>query len=126
MIRRPPRSTRTDTLFPYTTLFRSLGTHISLSDGQLPPSPERIGDGQARDRRSRRYPNSEQDERASCTDHHQRSQNSKAHQRRYTGEPAPGEIETAPTRARECLCVYNSEIAFTFTKQKYKNHQTQT
>src|SRR3546814_9800242 len=29
MIRRPPRSTRTDTLFPYTTLFRSLA---DLSD----------------------------------------------------------------------------------------------
>src|SRR3546814_3670572 len=27
MIRRPPRSTRTDTLFPYTTLFRSQGRH---------------------------------------------------------------------------------------------------
>src|SRR3546814_2350897 len=26
MIRRPPRSTRTDTLFPYTTLFRSCGS----------------------------------------------------------------------------------------------------
>src|SRR3546814_3225594 len=26
MIRRPPRSTRTDTLFPYTTLFRSIDT----------------------------------------------------------------------------------------------------
>src|SRR3546814_15388263 len=26
MIRRPPRSTRTDTLFPYTTLFRSVST----------------------------------------------------------------------------------------------------
>src|SRR3546814_16195580 len=26
MIRRPPRSTRTDTLFPYTTLFRSLSS----------------------------------------------------------------------------------------------------
>src|SRR3546814_3730271 len=26
MIRRPPRSTRTDTLFPYTTLFRSPGS----------------------------------------------------------------------------------------------------
>src|SRR3546814_1343694 len=25
MTRRPPRSTRTDTLFPYTTLFRSVG-----------------------------------------------------------------------------------------------------
>src|SRR3546814_12243220 len=28
MIRRPPRSTRTDTLFPYTTLFRSHGERI--------------------------------------------------------------------------------------------------
>src|SRR3546814_6795008 len=28
MIRRPPRSTRTDTLFPYTTLFRSIFTNI--------------------------------------------------------------------------------------------------
>src|SRR3546814_3450929 len=27
MIRRPPRSTRTDTLFPYTTLFRSRKLH---------------------------------------------------------------------------------------------------
>src|SRR3546814_16976371 len=27
MIRRPPRSTRTDTLFPYTTLFRSADRH---------------------------------------------------------------------------------------------------
>src|SRR3546814_9130342 len=27
MIRRPPRSTRTDTLFPYTTLFRAGGEH---------------------------------------------------------------------------------------------------
>src|SRR3546814_10757616 len=27
MIRRPPRSTRTDTLFPYTTLFRSWTTY---------------------------------------------------------------------------------------------------
>src|SRR3546814_10971469 len=28
MIRRPPRSTRTDTLFPYTTLFRSIINHL--------------------------------------------------------------------------------------------------
>src|SRR3546814_7598727 len=28
MIRRPPRSTRTDTLFPYTTLFRSELAHV--------------------------------------------------------------------------------------------------
>src|SRR3546814_13331502 len=31
MIRRPPRSTRTDTLFPYTTLFRSAG--LALGGG---------------------------------------------------------------------------------------------
>src|SRR3546814_3619210 len=55
MIRRPPRSTRTDTLFPYTTLFRSLAlprkrhskifTNVSAthcpSDSDLPhPSGE--------------------------------------------------------------------------------------
>src|SRR3546814_1558034 len=38
MIRRPPRSTRTDTLFPYTTLFRSLkkkGTFCSRNQSCL-------------------------------------------------------------------------------------------
>src|SRR3546814_1174750 len=34
MIRRPPRSTRTDTLFPYTTLFRA---ESALVDGGLQP-----------------------------------------------------------------------------------------
>src|SRR3546814_16940066 len=33
MIRRPPRSTRTDTLFPYTTLFRSLLIHLMHTIG---------------------------------------------------------------------------------------------
>src|SRR3546814_1208251 len=31
MIRRPPRSTRTDTLFPYTTLFRSILRRVELN-----------------------------------------------------------------------------------------------
>src|SRR3546814_20849104 len=31
MIRRPPRSTRTDTLFPYTTLFRSCGLFSKIT-----------------------------------------------------------------------------------------------
>src|SRR3546814_11184224 len=34
MIRRPPRSTRTDTLFPYTTLFRSHDYGIGLFDSE--------------------------------------------------------------------------------------------
>src|SRR3546814_13995450 len=37
MIRRPPRSTRTDTLFPYTTLFRSADQFAAV------PAVERIG-----------------------------------------------------------------------------------
>src|SRR3546814_5085015 len=41
MIRRPPRSTRTDTLFPYTTLFRSIARRLILVQGRrallLPP-----------------------------------------------------------------------------------------
>src|SRR3546814_11398863 len=40
MIRRPPRSTRTDTLFPYTTLFRSgprPAWRGDLEEGQLEP-----------------------------------------------------------------------------------------
>src|SRR3546814_14001966 len=42
MIRRPPRSTRTDTLFPYTTLFRSPSAPRSWVDEANPAyaSPE--------------------------------------------------------------------------------------
>src|SRR3546814_9199493 len=35
MIRRPPRSTRTDTLFPYTTLFRSAGAVDGLAQARV-------------------------------------------------------------------------------------------
>src|SRR3546814_9326444 len=43
MIRRPPRSTRTDTLFPYTTLFRSTVSTLRsfvrflIARGECPP-----------------------------------------------------------------------------------------
>src|SRR3546814_8074592 len=50
MIRRPPRSTRTDTLFPYTTLFRSLDAlrmrfcaQTGGGDGEGTDSPEFAG-----------------------------------------------------------------------------------
>src|SRR3546814_3021176 len=63
MIRRPPRSTRTDTLFPYTTLFRSdladLPILCSRGGGEDDAPPlailvERIGIGHAQ-RRDRCY-----------------------------------------------------------------------
>src|SRR3546814_14263617 len=39
MLRRPPRSTRTDTLFPYTTLFRSAGISQRLLADRLIKRP---------------------------------------------------------------------------------------
>src|SRR3546814_7073532 len=49
MIRRPPRSTRTDTLFPYTTLFRSVGETTRLfrylQDSKAPNQYLIIGSG---------------------------------------------------------------------------------
>src|SRR3546814_7272943 len=43
MIRRPPRSTRTDTLFPYTTLFRSpkLSVRLFVHPGSSPGPRQR-------------------------------------------------------------------------------------
>src|SRR3546814_16410258 len=50
MIRRPPRSTRTDTLFPYTTLFRSRGAvRRALHAGRADQA--RLGAGRAGDDR---------------------------------------------------------------------------
>src|SRR3546814_3357687 len=43
MIRRPPRSTRTDTLFPYTTLFRSPDRGADAG-GRFPKLPGRMAD----------------------------------------------------------------------------------
>src|SRR3546814_1404486 len=60
MIRRPPRSTRTDTLFPYTTLFRSerLGRPVGRKDaeGQVPCRVDEPGQaGQSGDDRSEEH-----------------------------------------------------------------------
>src|SRR3546814_2228546 len=47
MIRRPPRSTRTDTLFPYTTLFRSRRRCGCQANPTRPPTPQRPAPGQS-------------------------------------------------------------------------------
>src|SRR3546814_4923215 len=59
MIRRPPRSTRTDTLFPYTTLFRSTSPASSARPGHLMVSrsiakPSRVASPRRRPTISRR------------------------------------------------------------------------
>src|SRR3546814_19387129 len=47
LIRRPPRSTRTDTLFPYTTLFRSVELQILDPQGDIFLKGETDGNGNA-------------------------------------------------------------------------------
>src|SRR3546814_10180713 len=56
MIRRPPRSTRTDTLFPYTTLFRSAGCAPACSrpSSRTRSRPSRCTAWRARHRSNRR------------------------------------------------------------------------
>src|SRR3546814_2508688 len=44
MIRRPPRSTRTDTLFPYTTLFRSDRSRRGAGDLEHELAADRLGE----------------------------------------------------------------------------------
>src|SRR3546814_16419035 len=67
MIRRPPRSTRTDTLFPYTTLFRSILAHRRIVFGidaararpglnARRPKRPRIANSLPRRRRRGRFP----------------------------------------------------------------------
>src|SRR3546814_15490147 len=62
MIRRPPRSTRTDTLFPYTTLFRSAGVPLRRPSLPFVPRGESRDlayldrSGRSRDRREHQFP----------------------------------------------------------------------
>src|SRR3546814_11818727 len=57
MIRRPPRSTRTDTLFPYTTLFRSASRSPPCTRRRSGVGPDTARPrGDARAARSRRAP----------------------------------------------------------------------
>src|SRR3546814_3272495 len=48
MIRRPPRSTRTDTLFPYTTLFRSVPSTRTCPGPRTCRDPPRSASGHRR------------------------------------------------------------------------------
>src|SRR3546814_7545710 len=74
MIRRPPRSTRTDTLFPYTTLFRSQNTATATSTalamtfiaaGSPPVAPTPWKNSQAAPAATTRTPSSRSEEHTS-------------------------------------------------------------
>src|SRR3546814_16718538 len=91
MIRRPPRSTRTDTLFPYTTLFRSqLLTALETIHGVGPEVVDRIAVGMLDE-----APEGPQQVAESLVDH------PAAHQRRRRRAAATGLPTLAVTRGVE-------------------------
>src|SRR3546814_3061608 len=102
MIRRPPRSTRTDTLFPYTTLFRS---------------------DEAEAGRGEEHPQQELPDRPATRD----AGDEHADERRPGHPPAP--VEQCPRRSEEHTSelqslMRNSYAVFCLQKKKPPTHHT--
>src|SRR3546814_6145363 len=89
MIRRPPRSTRTDTLFPYTTLFRS-----SRERGRIQRLRRRFDPGAARARR-----------RAQAAGHVYRR-----HRRRLRSEEHTSELQSLMRISYAVFCLKKKKI----------------
>src|SRR3546814_2602743 len=109
MIRRPPRSTRTDTLFPYTTLFRSRHGRIDAG-GNAGRGPG----GRRDDRRTARRL------RAQLRDH---EQGSPCGARRCVAERAPF-AERSEEHTSELQSLMRISYAVFCLKKKIKQYQT--
>src|SRR3546814_15945296 len=119
MIRRPPRSTRTDTLFPYTTLFRSPHEQPTFAPPRLRPV----------DRRRRLHPRPDRQmgrhrpavARAQGTDRaRELLQPDLGGELRHF---AVDEIGRASCRERVCQYVYISVVAVSLKKKKTSKQQ---
>src|SRR3546814_15950254 len=109
MIRRPPRSTRTDTLFPYTTLFRS-----ACQDRSLSP-PDRVAGASGGSRQHPRRPHSKKGAHATpptkggeeITPHlHTPRKFNMFRRRAPTAAVRAGEIEIGRASGRDRECQY--------------------
>src|SRR3546814_7033675 len=105
MIRRPPRSTRTDTLFPYTTLFRS-----------VPPRNRRRG------RRAQGWPERHRQRPAAlrlrpCPPHEPPQPLRRRRPRRHRSEEHTSELQSLMRISYAVFCL---------KKKKHKNNNTVT
>src|SRR3546814_4866011 len=98
MIRRPPRSTRTDTLFPYTTLFRS----CHCGGANCCPSPT----GRHRPRPAQL-----------CAEHHDRRTHARADQ-----QPDPPAAERSEEHTSELQSLMRISYAVFCLKKKKRTH----
>src|SRR3546814_1359337 len=110
MIRRPPRSTRTDTLFPYTTLFRSPQETGKLDGGDGQPRSRHCGGDAAPADRAR--PRSAADGLAPCRRDRRRAVRT-AH-RRCRSEEHTSELQSLMRISYAVFCL----------KKKNKHNET--
>src|SRR3546814_3179019 len=120
MIRRPPRSTRTDTLFPYTTRFRSLVHHPSSRQAARRGEPG--------------YDRPVADDPLAQSDGRHAEPIYGAHSRHLPQGPARmgvGRPDTGVQRSEEHTSELQSLMrisyaVFCFKKKKQENHETHT
>src|SRR3546814_8047766 len=106
MIRRPPRSTRTDTLFPYTTLFRSVH---EIGGVRLRPRPAGRQPASVLRRRRRRRADHDPVRRAGL---HQRAHGRAARDRPCRSEEHTSELQSIMRNSYSVFCL----------KKKTKTH----
>src|SRR3546814_3560891 len=104
MIRRPPRSTRTDTLFPYTTLFRSRQAHG--------PPQARAGEHRPAVARTARHLHA-----ASGTVHSRRGEAAQAH-RPARSEEHTSELQSLMRISYAVFCLKKKNKTYTITIPK--------
>src|SRR3546814_1745587 len=125
MIRRPPRSTRTDTLFPYTTLFRSHPRALEPSAGLSDPGiktrhAREYGKHAKRDDGQRQCPGLKEGKKAvppAASDDADRHDEAE----RANGHPAPQRSEEHTSELQSLM-----RISYAVFCLKKKNTQTTT
>src|SRR3546814_2163911 len=117
MTRRPPRSTRTDTLFPYTTLFRSEEARLRLPGRPGAPGLRRAGQLE-RNRRADELPRREPGQARS----HHRATAPPAHHRHRAPHGAGGPRSEEHTSELQSLM--RISYAVFCLKKKTKIYQT--
>src|SRR3546814_8907139 len=95
MIRRPPRSTRTDTLFPYTTLFRS-----QAEQGRRKAEATLVSERAAVERRAARIADLEESLKAAGSQHDEAARELSDRQAEMAALPALDGFVLAATEAR--------------------------
>src|SRR3546814_3569001 len=122
MIRRPPRSTRTDTLFPYTTLFRSESTEKGQQRDPVPVADERQRKDIEIGIRTRR-----QQPQASDGDRHDEDADQEQIEREQPrSEEHTSELQSLMRISYAVFCLKKKKQKINYTNHNVSNEKTKT